>query len=126
MTSPSNENVPLSAGAQARLAEVEEAERRTQVTVDAVEQYAQQLRSLKDSFGRLGIKQSINPNLGYVVMNGNGDLMKIQLDPATLKAADPTLVGQRILDAIRAAQSRISRVREQKFAEVAESNHLYG
>ncbi|GAA0316745.1 YbaB/EbfC family nucleoid-associated protein [Actinoallomurus spadix] len=125
MTSPGRANAPISAEAQARLAGIEEVERRTQVTVDAVEQYAQQLRALQRSFSRLGIKQEIDSNLGFVFVNGNGDLVKIDLSPEGLRSVDASLVGHCVLAAIKAGQSRVKRFRDQKFKELADSSHLY-
>lgn len=116
--------MPVSSEATARLAEVEDGERRTQLIVDAVEDHAQRLRELKESFMRMGLKQEIEPNLGTVVVNGNGDLLSIKFDDAALRASDLGSLGARIVAAIKTAEARTAAFRDRKYREVLDSRHL--
>ncbi|XVQ12803.1 YbaB/EbfC family nucleoid-associated protein [Spirillospora sp. CA-255316] len=96
-------------------------ERRMRVTAAAVDELAVRVRELDSGLARKGVVQEIQPGLGTVVVSGRGELKDVKLNIDDARTADPTKLGERILEAINAAEAKVEAVRERSLRDISQS-----
>jgi DNA-binding protein YbaB len=97
------------------------AERRMQVTVDAVDEFAIRAREFGAALARKELTEEITPGLGIVVVMGSGELKDVQLNADSVRTSDPARLGQRILDALNRAETKVRLIRERGLHEISQS-----
>lgn len=90
--------------AEARLAQAREMSRRLAELEDALADYA--AGAEKDaSSPEERITCEIEPGLGVVEVDGNGELIDIRLDARLVGASNPAVLGERVLAALHRAEA---------------------
>lgn len=90
---------------------------RINLMVGAVNQAARNVKKTEAGFSRWGVRQEIDSSLGHVVVNGNGDLIRVELDTQRVPLSDVSRLGDRIISAINAAEQRARNARLRRIKE---------
>lgn len=106
---------------RARLDEIVTAERRVELTVEAIEEYAQRIREFEDSLPSRGTKQPIESGLGIVVVDGTGRLRDVRLDVRRVSAAEADALGKKILRSIKHAEARVKSFRSDQLKKLSDA-----
>jgi hypothetical protein len=76
--------------------------------------------------GRTSFEHEIEPGLGTVAVDAWGSLLEVRLDRAGLRVCDLRTVGEKVLRAIEAAQSRAAQAVEDHLAKGADDTPVTG
>ena len=109
---------------RARLDDIATAERRLQLTAEAIEEYAQRVQEFSSSLPRRGVKQPIDADLGTVVVDGTGRLRDIQLDVRRIRDVSANTLGERIVRAIRVGEAKAKNFRDRGLKELSDASRI--
>lgn len=109
---------------EAAMSEMADTSRRVQLTVDVVEAFTRDLEAAAESLSLQRTEQEIDPGLGKVVVDGDGVLVDVQLDPRAIRTSDIAALGQRIMAAIQIAEGRVNETRARLIRDVSAAAHL--
>jgi DNA-binding protein YbaB len=101
--------------------QVARAERRMQVTAQAIDEFVMRVQELDATMKKKGIVQQVEPGLGSVIVRGNGDLAEVRLDLEKIPTSDVGQLGPRIVKAIRLAEQKAAKLRERQVQEIRDS-----
>ncbi|WP_425547382.1 YbaB/EbfC family nucleoid-associated protein [Actinomadura vinacea] len=96
-------------------------ERQMRVTADAVDEFATRVRHLDSSLAKKGVVQGIEPGLGAVIVDGNGELQDVKFNVDDVRTTDPARLGDRVLCAINEAKDKIQLIREHGLRDISKS-----
>lgn len=99
---------------EAAIADARDTTRRINVLVNSVNRAARDVEITVAGFSKWGLRQEIENGLGSVVVDGNGDLIRIHLDNERVPLSDISQLGERIVSAVNAAEDRVRKVRVQR------------
>lgn len=109
---------------RARLDDIATAERRLQLAVEAIEEYAQRVQEFNSSLPRRGVRQPIDTGLGTVVVDGTGRLRDIQLDLRRIRDVSANTLGEKILRAIKAGELKAKNFRDRGLKELSDASRI--
>ncbi|WP_433179469.1 hypothetical protein [Actinoallomurus sp. CA-150999] len=102
-------------------AELISASRRTEHLVDASEELLAKRERMIAGLARLVVKAQIAPDLGVVNLTADGRLT-IDLDHTKVTVSDTSKLGERILEAISSAETKLDKLRAKAFRETTASD----
>lgn len=82
--------------------------------VTEIHRNTERVRETTRQLTAMRVEQDIGSGLGVVVVNGYGVLRDVRLKPSTLRYADSSRVGKRILHAVLAAEKKAERIRSER------------
>ncbi|GAA4630574.1 hypothetical protein GCM10023196_056460 [Actinoallomurus vinaceus] len=102
-------------------AELISASRRTEHLVEASEELFAKRERMSAGLARLVVKAQIAPDLGTIKLMADGRLT-IDLDHAKVAVSDASTLGERILDALSRAETKLEKLRAKVFSETTASH----
>ncbi|MCO5966921.1 YbaB/EbfC family nucleoid-associated protein [Actinoallomurus soli] len=99
---------------EAAISDAYDRTRRVNALVNAVNRAARDVEITVAGFSKWGLRQEMENGIGMVIVNGNGELVRIDFDHEKVSISDPSQLGKRIVSAVNVAEERVRKVRLQR------------